>query len=64
MPAQRLRFITTTRRESFPAQANTRSFKEIAENEEKNSALSGGCFDVVPDRGGAGREDAAADVLV
>jgi hypothetical protein len=43
---------------------NTRSFKEIAENEEENLALFGrGVYDV-PYGGGAGREDAAADVLV
>jgi hypothetical protein len=48
----------------IPAQANTRSFKEIVENEEENIALFSGGLDVVPYGGGAGRENAAADVLV
>jgi coproporphyrinogen III oxidase len=48
----------------IPEQANTRSFKEIVENEEENIALFSGGVDVVPYRDGAGREDAAADVLV
>jgi hypothetical protein len=43
---------------------DTRSFKEILENEEANIALFGGGVDDVPYGGGAGREDAAADVLV
>jgi hypothetical protein len=43
---------------------NTRSFKEIFENEEENIALFSGGIDDVPYGGGAGREDAAADVLV
>jgi hypothetical protein len=64
MPAQRLRFITTSKSESFPAQANTRSFKEIVDNEEENLALFSRGVDIVPDCGGAGRKDAAADVLV
>jgi len=46
------------------AQANTRSFKEIFENEEENIALFSGGVDVVPYDCGAGRKDAAADVLV
>jgi hypothetical protein len=64
MPALRLRFITTSLSERFAAQANTRSFKEIPENEEENSALPCSGIDDVPDGSGAGREDAAADVLV
>jgi hypothetical protein len=48
----------------IPAQANIRSFKEIVENEEENIALFSGGVDVVPYGGGAGRKDAAADVLV
>jgi hypothetical protein len=43
---------------------DTRSFKEILENEEANIALFSGGVDDVPYGGGAGREDAAADVLV
>jgi hypothetical protein len=43
---------------------NTRSFKEIFENEEENIALFSDGIDVVPDGGGAGRKNAAADVLV
>jgi hypothetical protein len=43
---------------------NTRSFKEIVENEEENIALFSRGVDDVPDRGGAGCENAAADVLV
>jgi hypothetical protein len=48
----------------IPAQANTRSLKEIVENEEENIALFSSGIDVVPYGGGAGREDAATDVLV
>jgi hypothetical protein len=63
-PAQRLRFIITSKSESFSAQANTRSFKEIFENEEENIALFSSGVDVVPYDCGAGRENAAADFLV
>jgi hypothetical protein len=48
----------------IPAQANTRSFKEIFQYEQENIALFSPGVDVVPQGGGAGCEDAAADVLV
>ena len=48
----------------IPVQANIRSFKEIFENEEENIALLSGSVDVVPYDCGAGRENAAAHVLV
>jgi hypothetical protein len=47
----------------IPAQANTRSFKEIVENEEENIALFSGGVDVVTYGVGEESEVAAYQVL-
>jgi hypothetical protein len=49
---------------AFSRAGNSHSSKEIFENEEENIALFSGAIDVVAYSRGAGREDAAADVLV